>query len=560
MNVLAVIDAMSVELLFSKTQDRSVLASRFQMLEPLLFDDISQRLFSLMVRRSTPSNGAEPEIALVLEALAALRNHLLRLNDSRAGEVRAARNSTHLEAVSEQKENPLKYDTSHSAEVLETFLLEFSAHVRSIEDELHVLKSRPEAPEALQAAFRAFHSLKGNCGFVDLHLGRELCHQAETVLDRVRKGSSPLTSAACAALSNCVNVLRQVSALLAQHLIAPSLPFPAAPLEYEWVMKEIQDILDVTPLPRARPRIEVLNSPPPGPGASSSALLVQIDPPASESGPRAGTSGLTRVPISKLDELRDSSAELAAVQEKIERRVRDIATEDAALRADLADARRLSARVQDLAQSMRRVPVREAFKRLARMALDLARKQDKSIEMTVSGGEMLMDRTLLEALADPLMHLLTNAIDHGVDLPANRSSQGKPGRARIGLAAAQLGDCVALEISDDGNGLDYARIETKARECGLLSAGDPAAIPRLHQILFEPGFSTAANVTEVSGRGVGLDAVKRTVEALGGRVAVRSKPGDFTAFAIQLPAAAAPPAFRAAAPAVSPAPAPLIDD
>jgi two-component system chemotaxis sensor kinase CheA len=172
---------------------------------------------------------------------------------------------------------------------------------------------------------------------------------------------------------------------------------------------------------------------------------------------------------------------------------------------------------------------------MARLARDVARHLGKDVEFVVSGTETELDKTVVDAMADPLVHLVRNAVDHGVDEPEARRRLGKSARARIELRAFQRAGSLCIELEDDGAGLDEEAILARARERGLLAPGTELDAAAIRMLVFQPGFSTARTVTEVSGRGIGLDVVQRTVQTLRGRIEVRSRVGHGTTFAITLP-------------------------
>jgi len=181
------------------------------------------------------------------------------------------------------------------------------------------------------------------------------------------------------------------------------------------------------------------------------------------------------------------------------------------------------------------IPVRPVFQRMARLARDLARKMGKGVELVVSGEETELDKSMVDRLGDPLVHLIRNAMDHGLEPPADRRRAGKPETGRVELRAFQKGGSIHVEVEDDGRGLDRDAILAKARERGLLAPGETPGDREAFRFVFEPGFSTAAVVTDVSGRGVGLDVVKRQVEAMHGQVDIRTERGRGATVALRLP-------------------------
>jgi two-component system chemotaxis sensor kinase CheA len=196
---------------------------------------------------------------------------------------------------------------------------------------------------------------------------------------------------------------------------------------------------------------------------------------------------------------------------------------------------RVSRQIRDTTLELRMVPVDELFSRFPRVVRDLADRSGKEIELRIHGHETRLDRTIVERLNDPMVHLIRNAVDHALELPQDRLAKGKPRVGRITLAAGHEGDRVAIRVEDDGRGLDREKIVRKGIGLGMVPSGTPPDDPRVVSLIFEPGFSTRDNVSELSGRGVGLDVVRDAVRALRGSVAVESAPGKGTAFVFRLP-------------------------
>jgi two-component system chemotaxis sensor kinase CheA len=184
---------------------------------------------------------------------------------------------------------------------------------------------------------------------------------------------------------------------------------------------------------------------------------------------------------------------------------------------------------------VRMVPIAQLFGRFRRLVHDLAAELGKEIQLTTSGEETELDKTVIERLNDPLVHLIRNSIDHGLESPEQRTAAGKSAQGHIRLSARHTGDKVLISITDDGKGLDRARIQARAEENGLIPQGATLTDSELFQLIFQPGFSTAQKVTNLSGRGVGMDVVKRTMDALRGSIDVASTPGTGTVITLRLP-------------------------
>jgi two-component system chemotaxis sensor kinase CheA len=240
-----------------------------------------------------------------------------------------------------------------------------------------------------------------------------------------------------------------------------------------------------------------------------------------------------RVDAHQLDDLVGLAGELAVLSDNLQG-LREVAGADPWQPA-LEALDRVSRQVRDTTLDLRMVPVDELFSRFPRVVRDLADRSGKEIELRIVGQETRLDRTIVERLSDPMIHLIRNAVDHGLEPPDERAARGKPRRGRITLSAGHEGDQVAVRVEDDGRGLDRERIVRKAIDLGLAPPGTPADDPRVDDLIFEPGFSTRDRVNELSGRGVGLDVVRDAARGLRGSLAVQSRPGLGTAFTFRMP-------------------------
>jgi two-component system chemotaxis sensor kinase CheA len=211
------------------------------------------------------------------------------------------------------------------------------------------------------------------------------------------------------------------------------------------------------------------------------------------------------------------------------------AMQNPTLMRNVAQLTRITTEVQKTAMSMRMVPVGTLFQKMNRLVRDLCRKAEKQAELITWGDDTELDRTIVEELADPLMHMLRNALDHGVELPADRIAAGKSPAARVELRAAHQGGHILIEIADDGRGINRDAILRKAIERGLVQAGVQLSDSEVFSLIFEPGFSTAEKVTDISGRGVGMDVVKKHIQKLRGTIDIQSTPGKGTTFRLKLP-------------------------
>ena len=278
----------------------------------------------------------------------------------------------------------------------------------------------------------------------------------------------------------------------------------------------------------------------PGPVMAHDVLqehAAQIVAPPSAPGPAqakptsAGES--VRVPAERLDELMDRVGELVIAQSRLTQIAG--ASTDLNLRAIAEDIERLSSELRDTMMVLRMVPVGTLFGRFRRLVHDLARETGKQIDLTLEGESTEVDKTVVERLADPLVHLVRNSADHGLESPEERRASGKPEVGRIRLGARQAGGEVIISIRDDGRGIDRDRVRARAESQGLIAPGASLSDQELLQLIFQPGFSTAAAVTSLSGRGVGMDVVKRTIDSLRGSIDINTNPGQGSEVSLRIP-------------------------
>ncbi|WSH64301.1 chemotaxis protein CheA [Rhizobium ruizarguesonis] len=240
-----------------------------------------------------------------------------------------------------------------------------------------------------------------------------------------------------------------------------------------------------------------------------------------------------RVPAERLDELMDRVGELVIAQSRLSQLAS--ASTDIALRSVSEEIERLSGELRDTMMVLRMVPVATLFSRFRRLVHDLARETGKVIELVTEGESTEVDKTVIERLADPLVHLVRNSIDHGLETPADRLASGKIEAGTVTLSARQAGGEVIISIKDDGRGINRERVRAKAESSGLIQPGQPLSDSELLQLIFAPGFSTATAITNLSGRGVGMDVVKKTVEALRGAIDIVSVPGQGSEVSLRIP-------------------------
>ncbi|MEQ1569221.1 MAG: chemotaxis protein CheA [Myxococcota bacterium] len=359
---------------------------------------------------------------------------------------------------------------------------------------------------AIHALFRALHSFKGNCGFLGFDDMERLAHRAESLLVELKEGRRKLDPPASAALFAAFDALSAGVDSAADGGHVPRLAVLVA-------------AFDGAPVPEA-PTDEVAAAPI---GADEEAV-------------RSRQESTLRVDVGKVDQLLDLVGELIIASTAI-RHVPAGATEEESLARASGQLDRVVRSLQDVAMSLRMVPVRPTFQRMVRVVRDVSQRLGKPVELHLSGDETEIDKTVAELVTDPLVHLVRNAIDHGLETPEQRVAAGKPRTGHVRLSGSHVGGEVWIRVEDDGKGLDRAKIVARAVERGIVTADAAERLTdaEVFAFIFEPGFSTAAAVTDVSGRGVGMDVVRRNLEMVKGRVDVKSVPGQGATFTLRIP-------------------------
>jgi two-component system, chemotaxis family, sensor kinase CheA len=422
------------------------------------------------------------------------------------------------------------------AELIGEFILEGRDHLAQIETQLLTLERDAADSEALHAVFRGYHTIKGLAGFLELWDVQKLAHEVETVLDAARNGELTLAP-------DGIDVILEGSDYLQRWLLhlelmlrhEPSAPPPADEALLESIRGignpaiEIGAASGISPVP-GMDSVAAMNAA--RNGAAESALQGErLGSPAAKRGQAAAI----RVNTAKLDYLVDMAGEMVIAESMVRHDPELSGVRSPRFQRNLQQLTRITAELQKTAMAMRLVPVGPLFLRMERLVRDLSRQFGKSVAMETQGDEIEFDRSIVEELADPLMHMVRNSLDHGIESPEERRRNGKPAVARVLLKAHHQAGLVVIEVADDGRGLDRERIAAKALEKGLIQTAEGLSDNDVYNLIFEPGFSTAAAVTNVSGRGVGMDVVRKHIEKLRGRIEIRSTSGQGASFFLKLP-------------------------
>lgn len=433
-------------------------------------------------------------------------------------------------------------------EMMRLFCAEAEELLGDIEQAALVLESQPDDSETLATAFRGFHTLKGNAAVMRLVVLQRLAHEVESLLDAARRGRRRLDRDAIDVMLAAADVVARAVAEMARQLDGQdpgrsiSLPVTAVIDRVHAVLASPSGSVTGAEEPTLSPVPAPL--PVPGPAAAAAAPLVPVAvapaapampaPVTPAPGLRGAAAGSVRVDTAKLDLLVDLVGELVIAQSMVVQAA-ERAGHDDQLARSLGHLRGIMADLQRTALTMRMIPIRGTFQKMSRLVRDTAVQLGKEIRLVVEGEETELDRTVIEEIGDPLIHMLRNAADHGIEPPAERLAAGKPATGTLRLRASHQGGCVVIEIADDGRGLDPDRIRAKAIERGIIAADAMPDARDTLELIFAPGFSTAEQVSDLSGRGVGMDVVRRNLERVRGKVEIESVTGRGTTFTITMP-------------------------
>lgn len=408
--------------------------------------------------------------------------------------------------------------------LLGEFVTESLDHLQTAEVALLDLEGDPSNKESINAVFRGFHTIKGTAGFLGLPHIQKLAHHAEALLDRARNDEFLITGPYAELTLQSADMLRVMITAL-QQMEGDQLPPP--PAEMATLLANLkapesyseQGVATVPAAVAAAPR----------PVAEGSAEA------ASDSKQKAVGDSTVRVRTDRLDALINLVGELVIanamlVQDEV---VRD--RQAAVLGRKVSQVNKITRELQAVGTSMRMVPLKNTFQKMARVVRDVGHKSGKPVRFISEGEDTEIDRSIVEALGDPLLHMIRNAVDHGLETPEGRAQAGKDQTGTVTLRAYHAAGSVVIELRDDGRGLDRNRILAKAVAAGLVEEGRELTDADIYRLIFAPGLSTADKVTDVSGRGVGMDVVARNIEALRGRVDIASTPGEGSVFSIHIP-------------------------
>jgi two-component system chemotaxis sensor kinase CheA len=429
-----------------------------------------------------------------------------------------------------QAENGQDNDIEITADLVRRFVDEALELCEEAEAGVLSLEQSPPGAAPAKKILRSFHSLKGNAAFLGLAGIEKLSHLAETIMDDVVSGEGEHNSVAVTVLLTLVDSLR-CGIRRVEKGETPELP------ELPQMIRFVEQTMG---LPgggsgaEAAAGSEAVNERPAA--EQEEADLMQSAPISSYGGKPVSKSRFIRVDTGKLDQLLDLVGELVIAESMVANCGQDKSGLEKTEKA-IRQLNKITREMQEVALSLRMVPLTATFRKMLRLVRDLAKKENKQVELEMRGSETEVDKTVIELISDPLVHLIRNAVDHGIEDPAGRKAAGKPETGRVVIEARHSGGEVWIIVKDDGRGLDREQIIRKGVEKGIITEDDAEnlADEDVWQLIFTPGFSTAKEISDISGRGVGMDVVGNNVEKINGRVEIHNRTGCGAAFVIRIP-------------------------
>ncbi len=455
----------------------------------------------------------------------------------------------------EHFEAPAANPDEQDHEIIAGFVMESLEGLETVEVSLMDLEENPDKAESINAIFRSFHTIKGVSAFLGFMRINKLAHLSENLLDKIRSGELAIQPPVVDVILDSLDMLKQLIHGVQAGLAGGSgmdIGLPIAPLtarieavQNQKEHKRIGQILVEQGILVDADVEQALAEQKAGPDKKLGEILVASGRVTSgqvasalrdqKKNPTRGTELQVKVDTKKLDTLVDMTGELVIAQSMLRQHPYIAVSRDQSLVHTLGQLGQITSTMQTMAMSLRMVPIKSTFQKMVRLVRDLARNCGKQVRLTMFGEDTEIDRNVVDELYEPMVHMIRNSVDHGLEPPEERRAAGKDPCGEINLRALHRGGNIVVEISDDGRGLNRERIIEKAKAHGLITDENKLSDDDIHNLIFQPGFSTARQVSELSGRGVGMDVVKKAIEKLRGRVDIQTRPGRGSTFVIRLP-------------------------
>ena len=457
------------------------------------------------------------------------------------------------EAAPEQDNTPEKL-SDDDIEILTDFISEAEDNLNNIEVSLIELEQDPENADIINDIFRPFHTIKGVSGFLSLGKINRLSHATENLLDSARSGDFIINHSATDAILESVDLLKKLIDSVKQgiaigyqqedsHIDVDMLSDKLKKLQIYLTKGEKEPLGEILVRKKELKKQDIdhaLEIQKKNPGKKFGEILIEdkkIDPAQvasalmEQSAVKKRVDSQVKVSTQKLDDLVDYAGELVIAQSML----RQQTMENSALSQTVSQLGQIVNNMQNIAMSMRMIPIKATFMKMIRLVRDLSRKSGKQINLSMTGEETEIDRNVVDALYEPMVHMIRNACDHGIESVQERTEKNKPQQGNIDLRAYHKGGNIVIEIEDDGKGLDREKILEKAKATGLITGDEQMTDAQVFGLILSPGFSTAKQITDISGRGVGMDVVKDGIEKFRGHLNIESEKGVGSKFIISLP-------------------------
>lgn len=443
--------------------------------------------------------------------------------------------------------------------LLKDFITEALEYIEQIEINILNLEQNSEDKNYINAVFRPFHSIKGVASFLNLEGIRDLSHNLEDLLDKVRSDELPVTPQLIDIVLDGADALKTMIGQLKDNLEGKGgEPFEVDTAGIESRIKQIEEHRFVEEVPKVKKVGEILMDDgiitedvleeslkiaQVSPGKKIGEALIsegkitpkQLSQALRKQADRITDTTTIRVDIGKLDDLIDMVGELVITQSMIQEALKNQLNTDRNLMRNISQFFRITSELQRVSTGLRMIPIKQTFQRISRLVRDLAKDAGKLVAVEMQGEETEIDRNMVDEIYNPIVHMIRNSVDHGIEMPGERVKLGKSEQGLIRLKAYHRGGNIIIEISDDGRGLGKEKILEKAIKNGIINSADSLTDQDIFRLIFLPGLSTAKAVTDVSGRGVGMDVVKQAVEKLRGKIEIESLYGNGTTFIVSFP-------------------------
>ncbi|MBW2109039.1 MAG: chemotaxis protein CheA [Deltaproteobacteria bacterium] len=467
-------------------------------------------------------------------------------------------------------------DLIQDRELIEGFVAESLEHLSAIEVNVLLLEQDPENLEVLNAIFRPFHTVKGVSGFLNLTDINRLAHEVETLLDEARDNKLAVDETLTDLILDAVDLMKAMIEDLRR--CVQTGVFGETDFELDIFLDRLRKI----PVQVGTTGSATVQYRPRGNGTDTGDILVKKGVVSEQEvaealekqkklGKRVGeiliqehkvtsrdvvealreqkrlrgvfpggsakkeSAAFVKVDTQKLDNMMDMVGELVITQAMLDQNIDRLTAQDKQLYSNLSQMGRITSEIQRISMSLRMVPIKQTFHKMIRLVRDLSKKSGKLVDLEMIGEDTELDRNMVDEIYDPLVHMVRNAVDHGIEAPEVRKNAGKVDHGTLLLKAYHKGGNIVIEISEDGRGLDREKIVARAMEQGLISSAEGMSDQDVYSLIFQPGFSTADKITDVSGRGVGMDVVEQAVEKMRGKVEIQSEKGRGTTVLMKLP-------------------------